>query len=165
MKKYAVIFIIILAVIATSLPSCSKKSSFADDVPCDKISKAAHDAVDSTQEYGEHTADYIRLYFDEGFDSASVTYSLNTNDINEIGVFHGESEEQAKEIEEACREYLRDIREEQRAFIASYAPEELPKLDGAQVRRYGNYVIYAILPTEMLPQAFDAAESALLSGK
>ena len=62
---------------------------------------------------------------------------------------------------EACRDYIDDMQEDSRAFIASYAPNELPKLDSAQVRRFGNYVIYTILPDDSAKTVFENVKEAL----
>ena len=58
-------------------------------------------------------------------------------------------------------EYLEELREDQRAFIASYAASELPKLDGAQWRTFGNYTVYAILDEHDRALVFDTVESLL----
>ena len=56
-----------------------------------------------------------------------------------------QGERNARELAEECRDYLKEKYEDENAFIASYAPEELPKLKDAEVKVFGNYVVYAIL--------------------
>ena len=103
------------------------------------------------------------FYFEDSHeaDDCRMVYSLDTNDINEIGIFHAPNKTEAQDIAEDCREYVEDMRQNSRAFIASYAPSELSKLDGAQVRIYGNYVIYTILPTELIESVFHEVERVL----
>ena len=75
-------------------------------------------------------------------------YSTAVTDINEIGVFHCENKDNAKDLTEIVSKYITDMQSEQKAFIGSYAPRELPKLESAEVHQYGNYVIYLIMNDE-----------------
>ena len=95
------------------------------------------------------------------FDDFSVIYSTDANDINEIGIFHCEDEISAKEFFTVLKGYVSDQQENQKAFIASYAPREVPKLDVAEARRYGNYVIYTILDQNAKNEVFDEAKELL----
>ena len=66
-----------------------------------------------------------------------------------------------EEIRDLAEDYLEDLLEEQSAFIASYAPEELPKLEGAEVRTFGNYTVYAIADDRDRALIFETVEKAL----
>ena len=53
------------------------------------------------------------------------------------------------------------MQEEQREFIASYAPHELSKLDAAKVKKFGNYVVYTVLPKDTTTTVMDEVERYL----
>ena len=69
--------------------------------------------------------------------------------------------ESVTETEEMCRDYLAALWEEKQAFIAGYAPEELPKLKHAEVRSFGRYTVYAILDDADRDRLFEAVEELL----
>ncbi len=146
---------------ALMLCSCSR-SKFTDSKACRDIGDGLCTSLSDSQEYLEFDKKHTSLYFDgEEYDDVYHVYSADTNNINEIGIFHAADEKQAKELLEDCRDYLDDMREDSRAFIASYAPEELPKLDGAEARRFGNYVVYTILPTDSAQKIYDGLKEDL----
>ena len=119
----------------------------------------------SADDYSEYDDDFVEFFFGELSASRdhTILYSKQQNDINEVGIFHAANEEEALEIYEKATEYISELQETQRAFIASYAASELPKLDSATVERYGNYVIYAILPADDREALFSHVESTLKS--
>ncbi|MBQ9111977.1 MAG: DUF4358 domain-containing protein [Clostridia bacterium] len=144
------------------LCSCSRKE-YTDSVSCRELGDDMLSALSDGQEYTEYDSTHRQFYFEdtEDYDDCCIIYSLDTNDINEIGIFHARNAESAGEVAEDCREYVNDMKEDSRAFIASYAPAELPKLDNAEVRVWGNYVIYTILPTPIPDTVLRAIETKL----
>ncbi len=147
---------------ALLLVGCSRKE-FTDDKKCDDIGRSMHDTLADGQTYkyfdGEHRALVVK-------DSAECddhyhVYSENTNDINEIGVFHAPDDKHAETLMKHCQEYVDDLKQNSRAFVSSYAPSELPKLDGAQVKRFGNYVVYTVLPTDKAEAIYEKLKSEL----
>lgn len=159
MKNFlCVIFTLVCAV----LPSCSR-SEYTDTVKCADLGKQMTDTLEDGQEYLEFDSTHRDFYFEDSdeYDDCYLMYSSDTNDINEIGVFHASSDERAEDMLEDCRDYIEDMKENSRAFIASYAPEQLPKLDSATVRRFGNYVIYTVLPEDKAEAVFQRIEESL----
>ena len=154
------IFCIILCLICLS--SCQRKA-YTDTAECKSLGDGIISAIDDGQEYLDHDGTHTKLYFEdiEEYDDCRIMYSADTNDINEIGIFHAPSAKMAAELEESCREYISDVKEDSRSFIASYAPEELTKLDGAQVRRFGSYVVYTVLPSDKAESVFSHLEHTL----
>ena len=71
------------------------------------------------------------------------------------------SDDAVDKIEGVCYEYINDLSQNSRAFIASYAPEELVKLDNAEVRRYGRYIVYTVLEAADSERVFEIVENAL----
>ena len=134
---------------------------YSNDVSCKTLARTVYET--SSVEYLEYGKEYTRLFLDDDAicDDFCILYSSEVDDINEVGFFHAPDEAAAKEICEELEEYLDERQEDERAFIASYAPNELTKLDGAQVKRFGNYVVYAILDADGRTQILDAVEKTL----
>ena len=162
-RLYRLALVLLTLALASSLCACAK--SYADGRSCSIMSKSLTEALDDGQEYTEFESTHREYYFDdtEHYDDCSLLYSRDTKDICEIGIFHAPDENSAKELVEDCREYLDEMRTSSRAFVESYAPQELSKLDHAQVRRFGNYVAYAILPVEKTEDFFGSLEKMLRS--
>jgi hypothetical protein len=160
-KIYGLLSSLIALALALGLYSCA--ADYADDMDCSEIGRSLADRLDDGQEYTEFESTHREYYFDdtEHYDDCSLLYSRDVNDVSEIGVFHAPDAGSAQELAEDCREYLDDLRTSTRAFVESYAPEELPKLDNAEVRRFGNYVAYAILPTDKTEDFFNSLEEML----
>lgn len=77
-------------------------------------------------------------------------YGVN---IDEYGIFKAGDEEQVKELEEAITAYLK-LRDD--SWMTEYMPEEYPKLQAAEQKTQGLYVMYAILSDEGKTAAFKA---------
>ena len=164
MKKLYGLFSSLLALtLATALYACA--AVYDDSVSCSDLGKSLTDALGDGQEYTEFEETHREYYFEDtdSYDDCSLLYSRDTGDINEIGIFHAPDAASARELEDMCRKYLDDLRTSTRAFVQSYAPEELPKLDGAEVRRFGNYVAYSILPADKTEKFFGNLEDILRS--
>ncbi len=159
-KSFAII--LLFACVCAALFSCSR-TEYTDSKSCESICKRATDTLGDGFEYAEFGETHVSYYFDDSdlYDDLCLIYSTDTNDINEIGVFHATDSSDAKKLEELCVDYIEEMREGERAFIASYAPDELPKLDGAKVTRFGNYVIYTILPTSKADAVLDGIADML----
>lgn len=160
MKK----FIFFTAVIAVFLTSCAK-DGYTDSISCrDIVNTVIIETADSEKEYAPFETSHIAQYFKETdkCDDYCAVYSTDTSDIDEIGIFHTSSKDNADALVKDCQSYIEELQENSRAFIASYAPEELPKLDGAQVRRFGNYVIYTVLEEEHADEIFEQIKERLI---
>ena len=148
-----------------SFCSCQKKTDYKDDIPCSEAITEAKKEVPTNSGYetmGQGRAEYA--FGASEYDDCALLVSVATENIDEIGIFHATSEKEAKELRAAVEKYLEDLLEEKGAFIASYAPLELEKLENAQVKSYGNYITYAILSKERQKLFFDAVEEYLKLG-
>ena len=152
---------LLVLIFAISFCGCAKK--YRDDIRCEQLAREMYDEVDSFGELSSYSEDDVQLLFGNTslFDDFSVIYSTDANDINEIGVFHSPDERSAKELLTVVKGYINRMKETKSAFIASYAPREIPKLEGAEAKKYGNYVIYAILGEADLADALDEAKDTL----
>ena len=160
MKRIFLLFVLLLCV---CLYACARAAEYRNDLDTEDILKGAPHTVRSADDYAEYDDDFVEFFFGDlpASRDHTVIYSKDQNDINEVGIFHAGSEAEALDIYEKATEYISDLRETQRSFIASYAPDELPKLDGARVERYGNYVVYAILTNEDSEALFGHIEGSL----
>ncbi|MBE6667532.1 MAG: DUF4358 domain-containing protein [Ruminococcaceae bacterium] len=159
MKKL-IIFLSLIA-IASILTACGK-DGYSDSVLCRDILESSKEKAPVDMGYGSFDDDYKKAYFDSTlFEDCDIRYSLLAEDINEFGVFRAKDKKNAKSLYGNVRDYLSELKTDKRAFIESYAPEQIPKLDNAEVRRYGNYVVYAILPDGERTEFFGAIEALL----
>lgn len=148
------------------LPLCligCGEEPYRTDLSCKAITDKITDTLTLPNGYAPFGEEHMRFYFEdiEDYADKSLVYSTLTEDINEIGVFRGNHREDVEKLRNVCQGYVDTLAEEQRAFIASYAPEEITKLDHAEVRVYGSYVIYTVLSPEDRDTAFDILESLL----
>ncbi len=161
MKKFFVF--LLLASLSLSLFSCSDKKSYKDSVPCAEILDTACEQLPINLGYEDFGSEHIKYNFKDtaAFDDKAIRYSVLSEDINELGIFHARGENEKKELVSLAEDYLNDLRQNKASFISSYAKEELPKLQNAEVRSFGNYVAYAILSDKDRQVFFEEIEKAL----
>lgn len=159
MKRF---FCVLLSAITVLLCACTQRS-YSDDLGCANIISSVEKKLSDTQEYEVFGEKHIKYNFDdtEALDDACILYSTDSTDINEIGIFHAANPSYVAELADEVEDYLRDMRTEQRAFIESYAPNEISKLDGSRMYIFGNYVVYTILPTSERDVAIEEIEGLL----
>ena len=145
------------------ISSCSEAQAYREDVRCSTLTGAISSEAKNDADFVEYTNEELSFLFSDlsQCDDYSIIYSISTSDISEIGVFHCPDEESAKNILEIATSYVEDQKINQRAFISSYAPYELEKLDNAEVHNYGRYVVYVILDQKNASLAFDTIENLL----
>ena len=163
MKPILALLICASLIATLFLPSCAKKDSYADDVPCAELADAVEDQIPVDFGYETLGGDHLRYYFSDTkrHDDVCLRYSVRSENINEFGIFHTPDEESRQEIQRLTETYLEQLRDDQSAFIASYAPEELPKLERAELRTFGNYTVYGILDDGDRELLFETVERKL----
>ena len=144
---------------------CCSQKEYREDLPCETLAKNICDQLPLENGYAVFGNEHLTVLFDSQISPKdyAMFYSVDSSDINEIGVFRANNETKAQEIKKLAQSYLDEMRENDRAFIASYAPEELTKLDSAEVRRFGTYVILCICPPEEIENCFNSVEEHLRS--
>ena len=152
-----------LFLVCVTLTSCSQQKSYANDLPCAELMDAVEDQIPVDFGYETFSGDHLRYYFEDTKrpDDHCLRYSVRSEDINEFGIFHAPDDAAREELKRLTEGYLETLKSDQQAFIASYAPEELPKLERAEVRVFGNYVAYAILSDDDRKLAFETIEKKL----
>ena len=155
--------LLLLPLLFSSLSSCGQKMVYADNVSCSELMDAVVEQIPVSFGYEAYGDDHLRYYFEDTTlpDDVCLTYSVASEDINEIGIFHTPDAASREEIYDLAEDYLEELREDKRAFIASYASDELPKLDRAEVRTFGHYTVYAILNDRDRALVFETIEKML----
>ncbi len=161
MKKLGILIIAVSLLL--SLFSCSGKGEYSDSVPCAEILDSVEEQLPINLGYESFDAEHVKYYFDDtkAFDDKALRYSVLSEDINEFGVFHAPDEKSRDELEALIKKYFAELLETRRAFITSYAPKELTKLEHAEVKVFGNYVAYAILDSDDRETFFETVSSCL----
>ncbi len=90
----------------------------------------------------------------------AVCFSGNGNSLDEIGVWKATGEK-PRQVAIFLADSLFQRYEENKGFYQSYIPEEMPKLQEAEVRVYGNYVVYAVLSPQQKKAFFQMVEKTL----
>ena len=150
--------------ISVSLCSCASKNAYRSDIPCADIIATLENKISTEGGYVHFEDNELRILFGDDIELATdhaVSYSLLSENIDEFGILKTDSEKAARELADECRDHIEEKYEDENAFIASYAPEELPKLKDAEVKIYGNYVAFAILNESDRAAFFDKVEEIL----
>ena len=155
--------IILIVITAVFLASCATKS-FSSTLSCNELSKSLKGEISSDkQEFTQYTEEEIRFLFPsfELYDDATVIYSNDSVDITEVGVLHASSEKHAHELLEDAKDYIHELQEQKREFLQSYSPTELLKLNSAEAKRFGQYVVFVIAEQGDVDKVFKKAEMLL----
>lgn len=139
----------ILACLCLVFCSC-QPSGFTDALSCIDISKTLTAEISGASEFSSCTAEELEYMLGEPvyFDDHAVLYSTDGTNVSEIGVLHASDRKNAQQLLRSVELYLERLKEEKSDFLRNYAPEELSKLEGASVGKYGNYVIFTVLPRQ-----------------
>ena len=156
-KSLAAILLLIPLLFVTSC----KKEVYRNDVACRSLTSTIEEICQ--KEFISYDDEYLEYIISDASicTDHSIIYSRDTNDIDEFGVLHAKDNDTAKKLYTELCDYISETRSSQRAFIESYAPKELTKLDSARVIQIGNYVIYSIASEESAKKISSAITSAL----
>ena len=161
MKKATSLFM--TALILFNLGSChSNLVSYSDAQPCTELSEIALDSFDSPTNYTTANELFLIDYFETPsyvMDSI-IRFASDSGNLNEIGIFHT-TDGNAFHMADLLKTYLMQSYEKNRSWYDSYIPTETPKLRDAEIRIYGNYVVYAILSKDSKNQLFQSIEDQL----
>lgn len=160
MKKI-LCFALALMLLALPLTACSKK--YADDVSVGDLSDAVFEVLSGElSDYSTADKGYLDDYMTipDYVTEYTVRFSTAGNNLDEFGIFHV-TDGSAEDLETELEDYLEESYEQNKDWYDSYMPEETPKLRDAQVKVFGNYVVYAILSEADCTAAFEAVEKAL----
>ncbi len=147
--------LILLALITLCLCiACSRREiHYRSDVAVDDLQKEVDALLYHTDSLISYDPDDVHFYLElplEYCDNCIVRAQTSSVSIDEYGIFHCKTVEDAEALEELIEDYLERSLEGKREWLQSYNPDELRKLERSDVRRFGSYVFYGILdaPTE-----------------
>ena len=159
MKRFLTALLVLTLLL--SLSACSG-GSWRDDVATDTLIDTGLTALADGVNYVDVEDDFLDAYFTRAdwIVSFDIRIAEIASNLNQVGIYHVQ-EGHANEMKEQLAAYLSKSLEQNQAWYDSYIPEETPKLRDAEVKVYGNYVVYAILSTDDRATFFGAIESAL----
>ncbi len=139
-----IISICLLVTLVPGLFSCAATGEYRTDVSVQELSEGVHTLWEG---YAADTSPLPEadLALDETVREHAILYRNETNSLDEVGFFRlrgGDPNALAVKIQ---KDYLWETYDKNHAFYDSYMPAETPKLENAEVRVFGNYVVYAIL--------------------
>ncbi|MBE6589741.1 MAG: DUF4358 domain-containing protein [Ruminococcaceae bacterium] len=163
MKKTILLFCALLACLPLLL-SCAATHEYRDDLEVRELYSLSER---SDGAYLVDNSGFLEDYFalPDYVTEHAILYRRETDSLDEIGFFHvteGNAEKLKRMIEE---EYLSAAYEKNRDFYDSYMPRETPKLANAEVRIFGNYVVYAVLSDTDKAELFRSMKYALRTTK
>ena len=159
MNKIKKGIVLVIAALVLALALCACGGSSGKDVPVADIVTAVDGVLGSGETLVEADAGMVEGFMkltEDGYADCAVKISSSTS-FDEYGVFKAADSSQAKTIAGALEAYLQLKLETD----MGYQPEELPKLEKAEVKTSGNYVMYCVLGDSERDAAFGAFENAL----
>jgi len=161
MKRFTALLLVVAALLA--LCACSSggsKVEYKTDVSTADLS-ASVIAIKDDWNFAAMNDSYL-----EGAmkltpsDFADYTVNINAmgTNVDEFGIFKAKDAASVEAVKEAAEGYLKFRLD---TWMEEYMPEEKPKLEKAEVKVYGLYVMYAIFDDTTRADAFTALENAL----
>ena len=155
MKNYRKVLLLLTAAMLCLLAACSGSAKVRDDLSAKEVSDSVA-AILTQDSFTTAPDSYITGSMKmnlSGYKSSEVKINSKGVNIDEIGVFQANDEAQTAEIKQAVEDYLQRYKDR---WVPAYMPGERPKLDSAEVKIVGNYVMYAILSDDAKAAAGEA---------
>ena len=149
-----------LLFISLLLCLCACGAKYRDDVPLSRIT-AVIDARMGADSLDEMTSGFVSgsMHLDpNSFGGYVVKINKKGVNIDEYGVFRTPENGKPSEVKDAIDGYLKMRRD---TWMKEYMPEEKPKLDKAEVKVYGNYILYVIADDEVRSNLYNDLEKLL----
>ena len=157
--KGIVSLLVILATVC-ALCACGGKE-LRTDVPASDVAESAAAAIGSADSMMTLEESYIagRMELDLSLcEDYDVRLNKISTSVDEFGVFRAKDEAAAKSLAAGVQAYL-DMR--LATWMDEYMPDEKPKVENAQVKTAGVYVMYTILGDSAQKKAFSALDEAI----
>ena len=157
---------ILLATVTFGATAC-KKEVYQKDINAKEIADTLSQKTPTESKWIDNDQSFIKEYIPatETVRESYVYYAQNTNDLDEFGIFEVE-EGKAQEVRnQLLTGYLKKRYDDNLEWYNSYMPTETPKLRDAEVRIFGNCVVYAVLSQESRKAFFDECEKLLKNEK
>ncbi|MGE4352758.1 MAG: DUF4358 domain-containing protein [Oscillospiraceae bacterium] len=160
MKKSGFFALLLILILLTGCGSSD--TEYKTDVALSDLAEAVDAVIDSDSLVAMDDSYLVNaMQLDpENFADYMVKINATGVNIDEYGIFKAQDDESVDSVKAAAEGYLQ-LRLDN--WMPEYMPEELPKLENAQVKVCGRYVMYAILSDEQSQAAFSAFEATLQS--
>lgn len=163
MKKTIKISAVILVVAMLCSLLCACGSSGSDDVnvPVADISASVANALGKADALAAVDANWVKGWMKTDasqFGEYSVMINAYGANVDEYGIFKAGENMSAADIKATVEAYLQ-LRLD--SWMDEYMPEEKPKLEDAEIKVVGDYVMYCILSESDAETAFATFEDSL----
>lgn len=149
---------LLLLCLSLSLAACGAK--YEEDMPMSRFT-AVIDARMGGKDLAEMNSGYLSgaMHLDPA-SFASYVVKLNSKGVNidEYGVFRAPDSKSVDGVRDAVEGYLKMRRD---TWMKEYMPEEKPKLDKAEVKVFGIYVLYVIASDDVRETIYQDVEKLL----
>lgn len=155
----------LLASLACLVPlaSCGGGKEYRSDLAAGTVCDAAEGCVPAAEGYySADDADYLDFYFEGAeplLESYEIRFARAADNINQFGVFKVKPGS-AGAMKALCAGYI-DTMTERWVAQADYIFDEHPKMENAEVRVFGDYVVYTMLLPADKSAVFGAIEELL----
>jgi len=159
--KFLAVSLALITLLLTAV-ACNSPSNYRNDLDADAVINSLMVKIPVDDGYYEADDDYVDFYFpasDDIIDDSEIMFARASTNKNQVGVLKAE-DGRAEDLKKLCENYISTMQERWVAQ-ADYTPEEHPKMEGAEVRVFGNYVIYAMLLPADREAVFAEAEKLL----
>ena len=135
-------------------------SDYANDVSVESIDTRAKDELALSGGYYNADSDFMTFTFHdpEYVDAYAVTFAQTSTDISEYGIFHVNESGKVDDMVALAEGYLESYKAN---WITNYLAEEYPKIENAQVKAFGCYVVYSILDENATERLHKTVEQML----
>ena len=163
MKKALSLLLAVLTIGTVLLTACGGPNYKTDEAPSSLMQKALQKVQGDPSDYTEPESDFIPRNIGElnGLTDSSLRLHKVSSNFSEAGIFRLEDGDKAKEAEKAVRAYIEKQQDYLKDFLSQYEAAEVEKINNAQVRTYGVYVVYAFLTKSDATAFFGEIEAAL----
>lgn len=158
LKKILILF---FAIVLIASSCAGKQGNIRDDVLVSDIAAAA-DTHLNADNFASMNDSYLMgaMKLDTSlFEDYIVKVNAYGANIDEYGIFKVSDSSQVSRAENAVKEYL-DMRGD--TWMEEYMPEEKPKLEAAEVKSKGLYIMYAILSDQSRTSVLTEFENILI---
>ena len=141
--------------------SACKSNSYRDDLSVNALSGTIIASLGDT-DYSTADDGFLDDYFQtpDYVKESIICFATEGNNLNEFGIYHV-TDGNAAQMKSVLEKYLTDSYVKNQSWYDSYIPEETPKLRDAEVKVFGNYVVYAIFSQEGRTAVFATVEEML----
>lgn len=160
MKKASSLLLSLTLLLSLLLTACGG-TAVKNDVAVSELGTSIDSAIGNSGDMVDAPESYITSSMKLDISSVSeYVVKINSRGVNidEYGIFKAADDAQLKELQTLVKDYLQFRLD---TWMVEYMPEELPKLESAEIKTVGNYVMYAILSDSGKKAAFSALEDSL----